>query len=66
MCSKGYGSRLCVCVCVCVTQHLTSRISDRAIKQRTYSVAYDRQNIDFSEMTAFKSYGVKQVKEPIC
>ena len=48
-------------VCASVTQHLTSRICDRAIKQRAYSVAYDCQKccVDFSEMTASKSYGMK-------
>ena len=69
MCSEGYcsWSRVCVCVCVCVsvTQHLTSRMSNRAIKKHTYSVAYDHQKYcgDFSETTAFKSYGVKHKRK---
>ena len=44
-------------MCVSVTQHLTSQMSNCAVKKCTYSVAYDRQNIVgiFSEMTAFKS-----------
>ena len=33
-------------------------MSNRAIKKRTYSVAYD-----FSETTAFKSYGVKHKRK---
>ena len=52
-------------VCVSVTQHLTSRMSNRAIKKPTYSVAYDHQNYcgDFSETTAFKSYGMKHKRK---
>ena len=36
-------------------------MNNRAIKKRTYSVGYDHQNYcgNFSETTAFKSYGVK-------
>ena len=32
-----------VCVCVCVKSHLTSQMSNRAINQRVYSVACERQ-----------------------
>ena len=47
-------------MCVSVTQQLTSRMSNRAIK-KTYILSGDHQKYyeDFSEMTAFKSYGVK-------
>ena len=57
MYSEGYSSW----VCVSVKSHLTSQMSNRAINERTYSVAYERQNIcgDFSEKTAFKSYELK-------
>ena len=47
-------------VCLSVKSHLTSRMSNRAINECAYLVAYERQKIcgDFPETTAFKSYGV--------
>ena len=59
--SEGYSSWVCVCVCVSVKSHLTSRMSNRAINERAYSVACERQKIcgDFPEKTAFKSYAAK-------
>ena len=53
------------CNGIALTQHLTSRMSNRAIKKPTYSVAYDHQKYcgDFSETTAFKSYGVKHKRK---
>ena len=49
---------LCVCLCVCVSvkSHLTSRMSNRAINEHAYLVAYERQKIcgDLPETTAFK------------
>ena len=49
---------VCLCVCVSVKSHLTSRMSNRAINERAYLVAYERQNIcgDLPETTAFKRY----------
>ena len=46
---------VCVCVCLSVKSHLTSRMSNRAIKQHVYLVAYERQKIwgDLPETTAF-------------
>ena len=40
-------------------------MNNRAIKKRTYSVAYDHQKYcgDFSETTVFKSYGVKHKRK---
>ena len=54
MCSGGYCSRVCVSL---TKSHLTSRMSNCAINERIYSVAYECQK-DFSEMTVFKSYGM--------
>ena len=53
-----------VCVCVSVIQHLTSRMSN-CYKKPTYSVAYDHRKYcgDFSETTAFKSYGMKHKRK---
>ena len=44
-----------------VESHLTSQMSNRAIKEHAYLVAYECQNIcgDLPEMTAFKSYATK-------
>ena len=55
--SEGYSSW----VCVSVKSHLTSQMSNRAINEHTYSVAYECQKVfgDFSEKTAFKSYKLK-------
>ena len=59
--SERYCSWVCVSVCVSVKSHLTSEMSNRAIKEHTYLVAYERQKIcgDFPETTAFKSYAAK-------
>ena len=45
-----------LCVCVSVKSHLTSRMSNRAINEHAYLVAYERQKIcgDLPETTAFK------------
>ena len=50
-----------LCVCLSVKSHLTSRMSNRAINERAYSVACERQKIcgDLPETTAFKSYAAK-------
>ena len=47
---------VCLCVCVSVKSHLTSRMSNRAINEHAYLVAYERQKIcgDLPETTAFK------------
>ena len=44
-----------------VKSHLTSRMSNRAIKEHADLVAYERQKIcgDLPETTAFKSYAAK-------
>ena len=72
--SEGYSS-LCVCVCVCVCvclsvkSHLTSRMSNRAIKEHAYLVAYERQIFcrDLPETTAFMSYATKhERKRQLC
>ena len=49
------------CVCVSVKSHLTSRMSNRAINERAYTVACEGQKIcgDFPAKTAFKSYAAK-------
>ena len=36
---------LCTVVCLCAWSHLTSRMSNRAIDERTHSGAYERENI---------------------
>ena len=58
---------LCVClsVCVSVKSHLTSRMSNRAINEQAYLVAYERQKIcgDFPETSAFKSYAKKHERK---
>ena len=61
MCSEGYSTW----VCVSVKSHLTSRMSNRAINEHAYLVAYERQNIcgDFPETTAFKSYAAKHKRK---
>ena len=48
-------------MCLSVKSHLTSRMSNRAINERAYSVACERQKIcgDLPETTAFKSYAAK-------
>ena len=63
--SEGYCSWVCLCVCLSVKSHLTSRMSNRAINQHTYLVAYERQKIcgDFPETTAFKSYAAKHERK---
>ena len=48
--------------------HLTSRMSNRAINERAYSVAYECKNCgDLPETTSFKSYAAKheQKSQPI-
>ena len=59
--SEGYSTWVCVCVCLSVKSHLTSRMSNRAINERAYSVACERQKIcgDLPKTTAFKSYAAK-------
>ena len=54
--------RLRQTMCVCLS-HLTSRMSNRAINERAYSVACERQKIcgDLPETTAFKSYAATVV-----
>ena len=68
--SEGYSSWVCLClsVSVCVSvfkSHLTSQMSNRAINEHAYLVAYERQKIcgDFPEMTAFKSYAAKHERK---
>ena len=63
--SEGYCSWVCVSVCVSVKSHLTSEMSNRAIKEHAYLVAYERQNIcgDLPETTAFKSYAPKHERK---
>ena len=48
-----------------VKSHLTSEMSNRAIKEHAYLVAYERQNIcgDLPETTAFKSYAAKHERK---
>ena len=48
--------------CLSVKSHLTSQMSNGAINERAYSVAFERQKIceDLPEKTAFKSYATKQ------
>ena len=48
-------------MCLSVKSHHTSRMSNRAIKEHVYLVAYERQKLcgDFPETTAFKSYAAK-------
>ena len=48
-----------------VKSYLTSEMSNRAIKQQAYLVAYERQNIcgDLPETTAFKSYAAKHERK---
>ena len=60
--SVGYSSWVCLCVCL---SHLTSRMSNRAINEHAYLVAYERQKIcgDFPETTAFKSYAAKHERK---
>ena len=57
--SEGY------CVCLSVKSHLTSQMSNRAINEHEYLVAYERQNIcgDLPETTAFKSYATKHERK---
>ena len=45
--------------------HLTSRMSNRAINKRAYSVACEHQNIcgDLPEKTAFKGYAAKHERK---
>ena len=52
-------------VCLSVWSHLTSRMSNRAINEHAYLVAYERQKIcgDLPETTAFKSYAAKQERK---
>ena len=63
--SEGYSSWVCLCVCLSVKSHLTSRMSNRAIKEHAYLVAYKRQNIcgDLPETIAFKSYAAKHERK---
>ena len=48
-----------------VKSHLTSEMSNRAIKEHAYLVAYERQKIcgDLPETTAFKSYAAKHERK---
>ena len=63
--SEGYCSWVCVSVCVSVKSHLTSEMSNQAIKEHAYLVAYERQKIcgDLPETTAFKSYAAKHERK---
>ena len=63
--SEGYSTWVCVCVCLSVKSNLTSRMSNRAIKEHAYLVAYERQKIcgDLPETTAFKSYAAKHERK---
>ena len=63
--SEGYSTRVCVSVCLSVRSHLTSRMSNRAINEHAYLVAYERQKIcgDLPETTAFKSYVAKHERK---
>ena len=58
---------VCVClsVCVSVKSHLTSEMSNRAIKEHAYLVAYERQKIcgDLPETTAFESCAAKHERK---
>ena len=48
-----------------VKSHLTSRMSNRAINEHAYLVAYERQKIcgDLPETTAFKRYAAKHERK---
>ena len=48
-------------VCMSVKSYLTSRMSNRAINERAYLVAYECKKLcgDLPETTAFKSYAAK-------
>ena len=63
--SEGYSSWVCLCVCLSVKSHLTSRMSNRAIKEHACLVAYECQKIcgDLPETTAFKSYAAKHERK---
>ena len=52
-------------VILSVKRDLTSRMSNRAISERAYSVACERQKIcgDLPETTAFKSYAAKHKRK---
>ena len=52
---------VCLFVCLAVRSHLTSRMSNRAINEHAYLVAYECQKIceNFPETIAFKSYATK-------
>ena len=54
-----------LCVCLSVKSHLTSRMSNRAINEHTYLVAYECKKIcgDLPETTAFKSYVEKHERK---
>ena len=56
---------VCLFVCLSVKSHLTSRMTNRAIIEHAYLVAYERQNIcgDLPETTAFKSYAAKHERK---
>ena len=63
--SEGYSTWVCVCVCLSVKPHLTLRMSNRAINEHAYLVAYERQKIcgDLPETTAFKRYAAKHERK---
>ena len=63
--SEGYSTWVYVSVCLSVKSHLTSRMSNRAINEHAYLVAYERQKIcgDLPEMTMFKSYTAKHERK---
>ena len=54
--------RLSVSVCLSVSQHLTSRISNRAINERAYSVECERQTV-MPESTPFKRHAAKHERK---
>ena len=53
--------RACVCVCVFVKSNFTLQISNQAINEHAYLVAYEGQKIcgDLPETTGLKSYAMK-------
>ena len=61
---RACAARVTVVGSVCLS-HLTSRISNRAVNERAYLVACERQKIcgDLPETTAFKSYAAKHKRK---
>ena len=63
--SEGYCSWVCLSVCLSVKSHLTYGASFRPENAVTYSAGNEGQKIcgDLPEITAFKSYAVKQERK---